>query len=66
MAGRTVFQMDQAKPENKIICGHQQECSLDPDMDCAVYVFASGFSQVPIEVAEKHATDFTIITAQSV
>jgi len=58
--------MDQTKPENQIVCGHQLERGLDPDMDCAVYVFTSGLSQVPVEVAEKHATDFTIVAAQSV
>ncbi len=66
MAGRTVFQMDQTKPEDQIVCGHQQECGLDPDMDCTVYIFTSGLPQIPVEVTEKHAADFTIIAAQSV
>ncbi len=66
MAGRIIFQMDKAKPENKIVCGHQQECGHDTDLDRAVCLFASGFPQVPVEVAEKHATNLTIITTQSV
>ncbi len=28
--------------------------------------FASGFHQISVRVEEKHATDFTTITAQSV
>jgi len=35
----------------------------DPDMDCLVCIFASGFDQVPVMIKEKHATDFTIIAA---
>jgi len=66
MAGRTVFQMGQTKPENQIVYGHQQECGLDSDLDCAVYIFSSGLSQVPVKVVEKYAADFTIIAAQSV
>jgi len=36
MAGRTVFQVDQTKPEDQIVCGHQQEYGYDTDLDCFV------------------------------
>jgi hypothetical protein len=31
-----------------------------------MYLFASGLSQVPIKVTQKHTTDITIMTAQFV
>jgi len=60
------LKMGQAKPENQIICRHQQKRCHDPDMDCNVHVSTSGFSQVPIKTDEKHAANITTIAAQFV
>ena len=35
-------------------------------MDRTLYVFASSLSQVPVEVAEKHATNLTVVADESV
>ena len=31
--------MDQAKPEDQIICGYKQECGHDADLDCTVCIY---------------------------
>ena len=40
--GFIVLQMHQAKPENKILCRHFQECRHDPDLDRYVCLSTAG------------------------
>lgn len=66
MAGRVVFQVDQTKPEDQVICRHQQKCSADSNLDCDVCLSDSGIHQISVEAEEKYATDSAAIAAKPV
>jgi hypothetical protein len=49
--------MDQAKPENQILCRYQQERCIDSNLDCYVCLSSIELYQVPVKVKEKLAAD---------
>ena len=66
LAGRIILQVDQAESEDQIIYRHQQECGADTSLDSDVCLSDPRIHQVPVEVEEKHATDFAAIAAKFV
>jgi len=66
LASGTLLQMDQAKPQDQIVCRNQQECCYDANLDRIVRLFADRVYQIPIKDSDQHASDNTIIATQSV
>jgi hypothetical protein len=58
--------VDQAKPQNKIIYGHKQECGDDSNMGGDVCLFDPLVPEVTVQVEEKRPTNITGIAAQPV
>ena len=58
--------MDQAKPQDQIVCRNQQKCRYDANLDRIVRLFTGRVYQIPIKDSGQHASDNTIIAAQSV
>jgi len=61
LAGRTVFQMDQAAPSDQSVFWHIRERRQNTDMDCGISLCAGGYhkkaSQTGIEPLHN-STDF--------
>jgi len=58
--------MDQAKPENKSLSGHQQECRDDTNLDRFVRLPDARLSQVPVKNQAFYAANDPASTAQPV
>jgi hypothetical protein len=55
--------MDKTKPENQIVCWHEQECSNDTNMDSDVRLPAYCISRVSVRAYKKYAADITATAA---
>lgn len=51
--------MDKAEPEDQVICWDKQECGVNTNMDCDVYLFDACLFEVPIKNKEIAAADTT-------
>ena len=59
MAGGTVFQMDQAAPQNQGFLWHHRECCQNPDLDRHLGLCLGRHRQEDLESAPKSLHNFT-------
>ncbi len=59
MAGRIIFQMDQAATANQVIFRHFRECGEDSDMDCDFRVCRSRHHQKTAPPQHRSLHNFT-------
>ena len=59
MAGRTVFQMDQAAPQNQSFLLHHRECSQNPDLDRHLRLCLGRYRKEDLQSEPKSLHNFT-------
>ncbi len=63
MAGGIILQVDQAELKGEVIYRHQQERSIDPNMDCVMYLPNTDVHQIAVEGGQNDATNIEGIAA---
>jgi hypothetical protein len=54
------------KPENKVVCWHEQECCDDSNMDSDVRISTHRIPEVSVSAHQEHATNIAVTATEFV